>query len=117
MSDNELHTGKLIKVEKISENETLTEVIIRLLGVDCELCEKEEDLFEQLKDIDDNYNKYFIFKGELYEAENIELEPYDAFCSMTFNKDGSINYITGFYNGGTCFSEMIEDELELLNKK
>ena len=116
MSDNELHIGRLVKVQKINENETIEEVMVRLLLGSADLSQNKAELFEQLKDLDDNYNKYFIFKNELYEAEDEELEPYDAFCDMNINSDGSIGYVTGFYNGGTCFSEMIEEELENLIK-
>ena len=31
MSDTELHIGKLVKVKKINENETIEQVMVRLL--------------------------------------------------------------------------------------
>lgn len=118
MSDTELHIGKLVKVKKVHENETLTEVIIRLLG-DVELVDDENKLFDQLRydTDDDNYEKYFIYNNELYEAEDTEPgKPGDAFCKININEDGSINYVTSFYNGGTCFTEMVEEALEKLQK-
>lgn len=113
MSDTELHIGKLVKVKKVNENETLEQVMVRLLLGSANLSQNKAELFEQLKYLDNNYEKYFIFKNELYEAEDTEpVESGDAFCELSKNEDGSISYVTSFYNGGTCFTEMIEDELE-----
>lgn len=110
MSNTELHIGKLIPVKKISESETSTEVIIRLIG-DVELEEKEEDLLSQLNDGDD---KYYLFDGTLYEAEDEELDASDSFCEISKNEDGTLNYVTSFYNGGTYLQEMIQEQLDKL---
>ena len=112
MSDTELHIGKLIKVSE--ENETLNQTLLRILNEKkVDYSDSDDTLFNILKDFEDNYNKYFIFKNELYFAEDTEpVDSGDAFCELTKNEDGSISYVTSFYNGGTCFTEMIEDELE-----
>jgi len=111
MSETESHVGTLRPVVKTNEAETTTEIIIRLLG-DVELEENEEDLFEQLRDIDDNYDKYFLHNGILWEVvENKELDG-DDICEATMQPDGSIRYALQFYNGGTCFSEMMSDALD-----
>ncbi|MES2382451.1 MAG: hypothetical protein V4538_15495 [Bacteroidota bacterium] len=114
MSDNELHIGILKKVEKL-DDDTIEMVIIRILNNEkIDYHDLEESLFDILKD--NFYDKYFVFKGELYYAE--DTEPHDsgdAFCELNKNEDGSISYVTSFYNGGTCFSEMIEETLETFN--
>lgn len=114
MSQTESHVGTLRPVVKTNEAETATEIIIRLLG-DVELAEKEEDLLEQLRDVNDNYYKYFLFNGILYEADNKELDG-DDICEATMMGDGTIKYALQFYNGGTCFSEMMEDALNTIKK-
>jgi hypothetical protein len=35
---------------------------------------------------------------------------------MQKNEDGTITFVMQFYNGGTCLSECIEEELEKINK-
>lgn len=112
MSDNELHIGRLVKVQY--ENETLEQALIRILNdKKIDYSYSGDTLFNILKDYEDNYNKYFIFKNKLYFAEDTEpVDSGDAFCKLNNNPDGSIGYVTQFYNGGTCFSEMIEESLE-----
>lgn len=105
MGQIETHIGVLRPVIKTNEAETTNEVIVRLLG-DVELTEKEEDLFKQLKDVDDNYNRYFLFDGILYEVENKELDGDDVY-EATFMLDGTIKYTLQFYNGGASFNEMM----------
>ena len=111
MSNTEAHVGTLTQVAKVTDSETTTEMIIRLLG-DVELVDKEEYLFEQLQEIDDNYKKYILFRGILYEADNTECT--DDICQATESEDGKIHYALHFYNGGTCFTEMMEDALNKL---
>jgi len=116
MSDTELHIGKLVKVAKAHENETLEEVCKRLVDIKkIDYSESEDSFYEILRE--DDYNKYFQYNGELWQAEDKELDGGDAFCEMAIEKDGSIKYVTSFYNGGTCFSEMVEESLEKLEEK
>lgn len=114
MSDTELHRGKLVKVTKTHESESINEVCERILKENGININPEKSVIGQLIDNLQYEKKYFIFKNELYQANNEELDSYDSFCEMNINEDGSINYITSFYNGGTCFSEMIEHKLDKL---
>jgi hypothetical protein len=57
-------------------------------------------------------NNDFIKIGEDYYSviENQEVE--EGYCIVNKNDDGSLSYITSFYNGGTCLEEMLEDSIK-----
>jgi hypothetical protein len=48
--------------------------------------------------------------------EHKELDGEDDINNLTENEDGTISFVTRFYNGGTCLTEMLEDGLKELNK-
>lgn len=58
-------------------------------------------------------DKFYIVKGNIYETiEDKEVD--DDMSFLKDNGDGTYDYFIEFYNGGTCLSECIEDELEKL---
>lgn len=116
MSETELHFGKLRKI-KLEENKTLEDFYKEKLaekGI-TELRSFDNDWKDAFKD---EFNeKYFIVKGEIWEVfDHEEKEPYDDIYELKDNKDGTYSFIMRFYNGGTCLSECIEEELEKLYK-
>lgn len=57
-------------------------------------------------------DEYCILNDKLYEIVKLEdSEPEDYYCHITNNPDGTISFETMFYDGGTCWQEMVEDEL------
>lgn len=52
-----------------------------------------------------------FFDKVVYDEET---DTEDAFMNLSRNHDGSISFIGSFYNGGTCFSEMLEESLDEL---
>lgn len=113
MSETESHVGTLKPVKKLHDSETVNEIAKRLLEGKGINVNPNENVMEQLREND--YDKYFEYNGVLYEADNKELNG-DDICEATMQDDGTIKYALQFYNGGTCFSEMMDDALKSLDK-
>lgn len=96
MSDYEHHRGKLKKVLP-NEGETFEQMLVRL-------------------NVEDEYETYVEVDEELYEIYDHEEQGYEAdqFCHLSKN-DGELTFVTRFYNGGTCLTEMIADSIREYN--
>ena len=116
MSYTEFHTGKLypVKIEKNLE-ETCRAIAKRF---DIEL---GEDWQEDFRDKFNEYEyknkrtteEYFIHGEKLYRViDHEELDSEEYFMKLSRNENGSLSFIGQFYNGGTCFSEMLEEALD-----
>jgi hypothetical protein len=118
MSRTEFHTGKLYPVKiEIGLEDTCRSIAKRF---DIEL---SEDWKEDFMDSFDEYTnkrrsqpeEYFIHGEKLYRViDHIESEDEEYFMRLSRNSDGSLQFIGQFYNGGTCFSEMLEEALDEL---
>ncbi len=112
MSQTELHIGKLRKVE-LKPEQSLEDFFKEKLaekGI-TELRTYDNDWKDAFKD--EFYEKYFIVKNTIWEAfEHEEKDGDDDIYELKSNTDGTISFIMKFYNGGTCLSECIEEELE-----
>ncbi len=105
MSYTEFHTGKLKKVD-LGELSLLEfcEAKCKEAGVN-EICSYNDDWIEQFRDTlwYGNKEKYFIHGEDVYELiEHEEMEDDGYFMKMKENPDGTISFISQFYNGGTC---------------
>jgi hypothetical protein len=118
MSRTEFHTGKLYPV-KIKNNleETCKSIATR------HNIELGEDWQEDFRDKFDDYaykrkratEEYFIHGNRLYRViDHEESEDSEYFMKLSRNENGSLSFIGQFYNGGTCFSEMLEEALDEL---
>jgi hypothetical protein len=118
MSRTEFHTGKLypVKIEKSLE-ETCRSIAKRF---DVELGEDwQEDFMDAFDEYSNKRNsqkeEYFIYGEKLYRViDHVESEDSEYFMNVTRNSDGSLSFMGQFYNGGTCFSEMLEESLDRL---
>lgn len=114
MSYTETHFGKLKKVELTTSLEEFCKQKCNEIGL-FELASYYETWEEEFRDAFNR--KYFIVKGEVWEAiEHTEAEDGDMDI-MIPNEDGTVTFVMQFYNGGTCLSEMIEDGLKKLKNK
>ena len=65
---------------------------------------------------DNYYYKFIVIDNKLYEINDTEIEEDDF--TMEEIRPGYYKYNGGFYNGGTCLHEMLEEFLlEILSKK
>ena len=103
MSDNEVHKGKLVPMV--------------LSGVTSEqrcksACKHFKFKKKPYKTWEESlrtngYKQVFIRDCVIYEVHDTELDPY-GFSAITENKDGTIDYVVMFYNGGGSFDEVLE---------
>jgi len=115
MSQTEYHVGKLVPVDP--QGMSLEEMCQKMCQEEgCTEIDSFNDSWEeQLKS--DFYEKYFIVDGTIYSLQDhTEGEPDGHFMNMRREPDGTINFVTQFYNGGTCLSEMVEDGISEMNK-
>lgn len=118
MSYTEFHTGKLypVKIEKNLE-ETCRAIAKRF---DIELGEDwEEDFSDKFGEYAYKHKRvteeYFIHGNRLYRViDHEESDSEEYFMKLSRSEDGSISFIGQFYNGGTYFSEMLEEALDAL---
>jgi len=121
MSTTELHYGKLLKLElvDITLEAACKEACTRLGDFDV-LQAYYECWADQLKY--GHHDKYFVHDGQMYGIlQHHESEDGDYFMKLYESKGSNIiDFIGEFYNGGTCFNEMLEealDNLKLDNQK
>lgn len=53
--------------------------------------------------------------GELWESYNVKSLDEEYFCELINEGADTYTFVTQFYNGGTCLSEILEDEIEELS--
>jgi hypothetical protein len=116
MSQTEFHTGRLypVKIEKNLE-ETCRAIATRHnieLGEDW-----QEDFRENFNEYEYKRERvpeeYFIHGEKLYRViDHEESDSEEYFMKLSRNENGSLSFIGQFYNGGTCFSEMLEEALD-----
>ena len=125
MSATEFHSGRLIPVNL--EGTTLKEKCIEIakkynVEFDPESRSWKSDFIEDF----DMYRvkrhpdrpELFIFEDKLYIiSKHYETQDNEYFMKLSPNENGTIDFIGQFYNGGTCFSEMLEESLEQLKKE
>jgi len=116
MSRTEFHTGKLYPINFGKDLEGHCRRIAKENGI-----ELEEDWKEDFRDKFDEYERkknhameeYFINGEDLYRViDHVESDSEGYFMKLSKNDDGSIAFMGQFYNGGTCFSEMLEEALD-----
>lgn len=108
MSRTELHIGKLREIDL--EGRSL-EDYCKSKVKETSLPEWADNWFEVLRE-EGGWEKYFTVKGRLFESfDHTESEDPDI-QQLTRNPDGTYSFVMSFYNGGTCLTELIEEELE-----
>jgi len=119
MSQTEFHTGKLYPVKLLDAG---LEATCRRIAERHDI-ELGEDWQEDFMDAFDEYSnkrnsqkeEYFIYGENLYRViDHEESSDEEYFMKLNRNSDGSLSFIGQFYNGGTCFSEMLEEALDEL---
>lgn len=103
MSDTEVHKGKLIPM--VLSGVTMEQ---RAKSACKKFGWKKKGYNSWEESLRDNgYKKIFIRDRVIYEVQDEELDPYGFSC-VDINKDGSLDYVVMFYNGGGSFDEVLE---------
>lgn len=113
MSYTEIHIGKLRKVDLAGQTiEQWAENECNKLGVTTR-SSYISTWWLQFIDEGNNYKKYFMVRGEIWEAfDHIEFDEDQDIDQFIPQPDGTIHFVTKFYNGGTCLSEMVEEGVD-----
>ena len=111
MSQTEVHIGKLKKLEGvIATEEWFKSKCVEQGRTELPIYQSWKGKFLGI-----NQYKYFVVGDEVWEAvEHKKLDPDDDINYFVENTDGTITFITQFYNGGTYLEEVLEDELSKL---
>lgn len=113
MSHTEFHSGRV--KEYILKEQTLEDFCK-------EKCEDNElgsyeNWVEKYKNESYEYKPgtFIVVGDKIYEIlDHLSTGDDEDDVTLIKNDDGSISFMCSFYNGGTCFSEIIEEELEKL---
>lgn len=100
MSDTVHYKGKLTSTGKTLEE---------YLG-DVEIPNYCNDLGEYFEEY--YYDSALVIDDVIWEIEKTSVDPYDDIAEASKNPDGTIDFVVRYYNGGTCFSEMLDEALE-----
>ena len=109
MSQQELHVGTLTEV-KLKEGQTTIDLMK-------EIMDEHNEKYGEDSSLETNFleaciESYCLFENKIYKVVDTEFN--DDICLATKNDNGTISFVLGFYNGGTCFSEMLDEALKLL---
>jgi hypothetical protein len=113
MSDVETHFGKMKKIDfKMKSMPFKNKVIIlESLGYVIDAYNEDGSYFDCENLI------YVKSSGNFYKIlEDISVDN-EEFNELYPQKDGTLQFATSFYNGGTGLSEMLEESLETYEKK
>ena len=134
MSYTELHTGKLIPVKTINNHQEFMD-FVHENELTAWLNSNIEEYFEErsVNDVADNSlaivlcksdrfrvpYEYVFYKNVIYRVDNYLFSDDDFYINRFIrNSDGSISFVSMFYNGGTGFEEELQEGLDaLLNKE
>lgn len=122
MSEVELHQGTLIKVNRkgLSVEEWVRRWVVNYL-----MTNQDDYYSEHIDDQDFNFlsafydlswnTRYVVTNREVYRVIDHHLDS-DFICNIQENTDGTYSYITQFYNGGTCLTEVLEEKLKSIEE-
>jgi hypothetical protein len=117
MSSDVKVTGTLTPVKSVLHETTLEEWATSWVEASGEeLIDAYDCHLDQILD-DPSYYNLDKINGELYfKSIETDYEPRYEHCNVVVNNDGVIEFEAMYYNGGTGYSELVEDELKKLEQ-
>ncbi len=115
MSETEAWTGKakIIRPKEGEDTETLCKRLCEEKNI-TELSSYFDSWKEELQDMDD-YN-YVVIRDVVYDTSDKEAFDTEYLCHASKVDSETIEFRLVFYNGGTCFPEMLEDAIKSLEE-
>lgn len=120
MSYTEYHMGRFVPID--IQGQTLDEFFEDRLLKECGKAYEGTVWFSSPYDqykYESDDPLYILINDKVYKhTDHAELDLEKGDLKVIKNSDGSFSYLTAFYNGGTCLSEMfsyIGEEIENLN--
>ena len=118
MSSTEIHTGQIRIIKNIGGEEWAINYIndLTLKGKKFSYDDIIENFNYDLEGkvlIDGEEKRYYLWRDMLFEIINhIEKRDYDDISSLVELDNGDYQFLFQFYNGGTCFEEMLEESFQ-----
>jgi len=74
------------------------------------LNQENHDLYDSfLENLLDEYSEFVVLDGKLYEIEDLfEVRDSHAFVKIYPSSDGSLDFLTNYYNDGVSLNEMLK---------
>jgi hypothetical protein len=116
MSQTEAHIGRLVPV-LANEDESRDDLMKKVLvGLGRPLSDPD-DIYTDLRSWFDEATeyKYLFHQGNLWKIEDKELDDGQDINIANLNIDGTVSYVSTFYNGGTYLNEMLREALDNLS--
>lgn len=114
MSDVVMKKGKLNLIDRL-ENETLENQCLRILNeFDIDIEDYYESPMEQLKG--ELSDEFYVYNDNLYSLYYKSIDTSYEIAEGDIREDGSIEFLTMYYSGGTCLSEMLDEVMKKLIK-
>lgn len=111
MSEMETHIGKMRRIECTSQEEKATELMAS------EGKQRPSYCNNNLEWLLSEYDTYISTPTGLWGIiERKKLDGDDDINHLTENEDGTISFVSRFYNGGACLTEMLEQGIKKLNE-
>ena len=116
MSRTETHSGLLKIIDKL-DSETFDNYYLRIIKLDDKSFELDLNMFDNYIEYIEYelYEKYVISNKYVYKF--LECNEVNDIDIIRYNDDGTIYFLTQFYNGGTCLNERLENLLNSDNTK
>lgn len=127
MSYTELQSGKMALIGTFSEEE-LDEYMKHVVEEEFPDVYKNitengfpcwsDNWMEVYNDNAQNNEMYIYTKSILFKVFSVKnYEDYGYFCDVQKTDDNEYRFITQYYNGGTCLSEILEEEADKIADK
>lgn len=112
MSEQVCKTGKLKLVERYEEElwQQCKRILEKEYNMEFDDTYVPEDYINDF--IDETYLDYVLLDDNIYKIVELNDLEYDNIYDLHNNKDGTMNFILRYYEGGESFEEAIEEAYE-----
>ena len=111
MSQNETHFGRIRKLETDLVVEEFFRLKCEEVGV-TSIAGYGRDTWERTYQSEISDQKYFVLNNQIWEVVDHVSADDDDLDVFIPSSDGSYIFVYQFYNGGTCFGEVMEENLQ-----
>lgn len=111
MSETVTHIGRMREVETNLSPDEFFEILCRDRGYERGAFHTS---WEQVYLDNTPKHDYILSKGKLWTVVENNRAQYEDICEVYKSDNGDIHFVLQFYNGGTCFVEMIDEALSKL---
>lgn len=112
MSETEINKGTLTKLDLQGDIEEKCKQAVELLGLAYN--PDNHDSYQECIE-DAGYRSAYIYQDDIYQVTYSPVEDDGDIYEANKNEDGTIDFLTRFYNGGCSFNEALDYAMEKLS--